>query len=87
MTHALWGVLLLSLATNAQATGDRTGASTPVNPSTLTVQSRVGPTTEGAATNDAYAADMAECRTVRVTERSNCEREMRAARAQGLYQE
>lgn len=101
MTHALWGVLLLSLATNTQAVDGRTGATAPPVEVNSQAVSRANPTHEDASptgpvsksarpsekVSENYTADMTACRRMVSTARSSCEREMHAARAQGLYRE
>ena len=101
MTTALWGVLLLTLAGGAHA-DDRAGARAPlphVNaPIALSraipTQSRIGspaktarPSKSAEPTSENYKADMATCRSMVDMQRSACEHEMHAARAQGLYHE
>ena len=102
MTTALWGVLLLTLAGGAHAADDRAGARAPqpqVSPPTTIsraapTQSRIGspaktarPSKSAEPTSENYNADMASCRSMAGMQRSACEHEMHAARAQGLYHE
>ncbi len=100
MTQALWGVLLLSLAGGTHAAVDRVEARAPQPTSQVTIaNSRAAPTQVRAdasakkvqrsksadPTSENYKAEMAECRSMTGPHRSACEREMHAARAEGLY--
>jgi len=96
MTQALWGVLLLSLATAAQGETQHSGTSARQSDQP-TAERRAAPTagrtgasgqtrTSGTA-SERYKSDLAECRRLTGAERSNCERETRAAKAEGLYRE
>ena len=94
MTQALWGVLLLSLATTAQSEAERAAMQSDapaVERRASPTQGRTGASvqkrTSSAPTSESYKAEMAECRRLSGGERSSCEREMRAAKAQGLYRE
>lgn len=102
MTTALWGVLLLTLAGGAHAADARAGARAPQPQiSAASAVSRADPTQNRANSpaktarpsksaepaSENYKVDMAECRSMAGTQRSACEHEMRAARAQGLYRE
>ncbi len=96
MTQALWAVLLMSLAQGAQPADTRpvaqistvTSTDSRAAPTQMLTRAPVArPHPTATAPNDRFARDMAQCRSLPGAVRAGCEREMHAARAQGLYRD
>ena len=99
MTRALWAIMILSLAQNANAAESNTPSAKALQP--VAAESRAAPTTKSTrpaqgstgsigrrgAVSERFKEELATCKTLTAEERRSCEREMQAARAQGLYKD
>ena len=102
MTRALWAVLFLSVAQNAHAAeSDKPAVAAPQTPvqserrATVTnpptpVQGSTGSSVRknrSQPQSARFKEDLASCRMLESEDRRTCEREMHAARSQGLYKD